>query len=146
MKTPRLWCVLFYLLIASSTLAQSTRLSIDTLEHTSLDKATKEVGFSALLEGSVDSNQLTVFVMVDQPHLNGAWRVFQATISPNPGSDGTYRWSAICHFGELNGKDIGNQHQLRAIAFDKSQLSPGRPLTLTADSISTQIITVTRTK
>lgn len=133
-------CIFF----ATSAFAQSV-VSIDKLDKTSLAQAKKEVGFSTLIEGAVADPELTVFVMVRQPQLK-TWRLFPAVVSEERGSDGKYRWRAICQFGELDGKGVGDLHEIKAISFDKSKIANGLPTKLSAEVANSGSISVTRTK
>src|SRR5256885_10408602 len=104
---------------SSLALAQSVLL-IDKLERQDLLLAKKDVGFSALLEGTVSDPDLAVFVLVHQPRLGG-WRIFPATTDGrNRETNGGYRWRAICHFGEFDGRGVGDSHQIKAIAVDRA--------------------------
>ena len=104
--------------------AQSVLL-IDKLERQDLLLAKKEVAFSALLEGTVSDPDLAVFVLVHQPRLGG-WRIFPATTDGrNRETNGGYRWRAICHFGEFDGRGVGDSHQIKAVAVDRARIGTG---------------------
>lgn len=137
---------LLSLLLSTSAFAQSG-LTIDKLERAGITKEVTEVGFSTVLEGTVDNPNLAVYVTTFQPRLNG-WRLFPAVTTR--GSDGRYYWRAICQFGELGGKGVGDTHQVRAIAFDPSQIPISRSSkfpALDSPSVSkTNVIVVKRTK
>jgi len=126
--------------------AQSVLL-IDKLERQDLLLAKKEVAFSALLEGTVSDPDLAVFVLVHQPRLGG-WRIFPATTDArNRETNGGYRWRAICHFGEFDGRGVGDSHQIKAIAVDRARIGTGNlPLPLPADIPQTGLVTVKRVK
>ena len=120
-------------------------LAIDKLEGNGIRQAVKEVGFSALLEGTVADASLAVFVFAYQPRLN-AWRAFPATTDSRPGSDGKYSWRAICQFGELDGPGVGDTYQVRAVAFDRSTIAARLPARLPLSVPKTSIIALKRIK
>ncbi len=135
-----------FLLLAASVQGQS--LAIDKLDRTTLSQASKEVEFSALLEGTIDDPDLEVFVFVHQPHLN-RWRAFPATTDYAAETKGRYRWRAIIQFGELDGKGIGNTYQVKVMAFDKQTASKGLPEKARAETVAasmTEVITLKRVR
>jgi hypothetical protein len=136
--------LVLFLLFATSAFAQSI-VSIDKLEKTSLAQAKKEVGFSTTIEGSVDNPNLTVLVLVKDPKV-GLWKPFPAAVYSENASGGKYRWSAICQFGERDSKGDQETYQVRAIAFDKSQMSQEPGSKLPASTTKTDIVTLKRTK
>jgi hypothetical protein len=136
--------VFLFLLFTSGAFAQST-LSIDKLDKTNIGQAKKEVGFSTLLEGVVSDPNIEVFVMIRGDNDKG-WRFFPATVDFNPEAKGRYRWRAICQFGELNGKGIGENHQVQAVAFDKKIVMKGLTAQAMTDAGKTEVISLKRTK
>lgn len=135
-----------FTLAAAGAFAQS--LQIDKIEKQSVAQAKKEVGFSALLEGTVADPSLEVFVFVYQPGLKG-WTAFPATTDYKPEGSARYRWRAICHFGQLDGKGVGDIHQVRAMAFDHRTASKGLPEEARAAAIAadkTEMIVLKRIK
>ena len=113
---------LLLLLLAISASAQS-RLTIDKMDRKGINLASKEVPYSTLLEGTVDSPDLAVFVMVYESRIK-AWRSYRATVLDQaPDSTGSYRWNVICHFGEFDGRGKGNDYQVRVIAIKPEQLN-----------------------
>jgi hypothetical protein len=140
MKT--LWCCLFCLLFAAGAMAQSI-VSIDKLERKSITEAKTDVGFSALVEGAVSSSDLVVYIMVYQPHLK-AWRLFPAVMDEKAEA-GNYHWRAICQFGELNGKGVGSNYQVKAVAFDSAEIKKnGLPKTLPLSIVNSNAIDLKR--
>lgn len=131
------------LLLPASVFGQS--ITIDKLDKHDLAQAKKEVAFSTLLEGTVNDPNLQVFVFAYQPHLK-AWRIFPATVAVKPETKDQYRWRAICQFGKLNGLGVGDNHQVRAIAFDRSELANGPPKDPMASKIKTEVIVLKRVK
>jgi len=131
---------------SSPAFAQSVLL-IDKLERQDLVLAKKEVAFSALLEGTVSDLDLAVFVLVYQPGW-GAWRFFPATTDGTKrDTGGGYRWRAICHFGEFDGRGVGDSHQIKAVAVDRAHIGTGNlPLPLPAGTLQTSLVTVKRVK
>ncbi len=136
-------CVPLFLILAASGYAQS--LTIDKLERKPVSQATKEVGFSALVEGTVSDPELEVFVFVLQPHLGG-WRLFPATTDHRPESKDRYRWRAICQFGELDGKGVGGSYQLRAVVFDHATVAAGLPAAAIGKATKTEVVVLKRVK
>ena len=63
---PIIFCLAY---LSAEAFAQSG-LAIDKLEGNGIQQAVKEVGFSALLEGTVADASLAVFVFAYQPRLN----------------------------------------------------------------------------
>jgi len=61
---------------------------------------------------------------------SSACRAFPATTDSRPGSDGKYRWRAICQFGELDAPGVGDTYQVRAVAFDRSTIAARLPARL----------------
>jgi hypothetical protein len=140
MKKMCVFCMSLF--FCSVCLGQSV-VSIDTLDKTDIAKAKAEVGFSAMMEGSVDDPSLVIYVMVYQPYLK-AWRLFPASIH---GEGGKYRWSALCHFGKSTGAGIGDGYQVKAIAFSKDSLSKsGFPNKLSSIVLNSNSLVLTRTK
>src|SRR5881628_2506556 len=138
---PIIFCLAYF---SAEAFAQSG-LVIDKLEGNGIQQAVKEVGFSALLEGTVADANLAVFVFAYQPGLN-AWRTFPATTDSRPGSDGKYRWRAICQFGEVDGPGVGDTYQVRAVAFDRSTIAARLPARLPLSAPKTSIIALKRVK
>lgn len=124
--------------------AQS-RLTIDKLERADVAAAAKEVPFSSLLEGTVADPDLEVVVFVFQPHLKG-WKPFVATVDTRSEGKGVYRWRAICQFGELGGKGIGDTYQARAVAFDRVVAAKGLTDKAVDGALKTEVIVVKRVK
>lgn len=113
--------VLLALLFATNVFAQS-RLTIDKLDRKDIKAVAKEVPFSTLLEGTVDDPDLAVYVMVYEPAIK-AWRSYRATVnSHKPDPAGGYRWRAICHFGEFDGRGVGLSYLVRTIAVERSMI------------------------
>lgn len=112
------------LAFSSQVFAQSL-ITIDKLEGQNILLAKKEVGFSATLEGTISNPDLLVHVLVYQPRLR-AYRIFPGVTDTQAGSDGMYRWRALCHFGELSGNGIGDLSNVLAVGIDKSALVQGR--------------------
>jgi len=129
---------------ADSSNAQSA-LTIDKLERQGIAKAAKEVGFSSLLEGTVSDPDLVVFILVRQAQSKG-WRVFPATTERSPESKGRYRWRAICHFGDLDGRGVGAEYQVKAIAFEPAALAQGLSLKRSQGAPTTEPVILKRAK
>ncbi len=140
----KLLTVLLFLLFISSAFAQSV-ISVDKLERKDIAQASKEVGFSVLLEGVVNSPDLTVYALVYQPHLK-MWRLFPATVDEKP-EGANYRWRALCHLGELDGKGVGDQYQVKILAFDSNTVkSNGLPKKLSSNVLNSNSIVLKRVK
>jgi hypothetical protein len=108
---------LLCLLLSTSGLAQSA-LTIDKLNRKDVNATAKETAYSSLIEGTIEDPDLTVYVQVLDPR-NSAWRSYKAIVDKiKPDPDGRYRWRALCHFGEYDGRGIGASYQVRAIALD----------------------------
>jgi hypothetical protein len=113
---------LLCLLLSTSGLAQSA-LTIDKLKRKDINTEAKEVAYSTLIEGTVNDPDLAVYVLVHEPRIN-AWRSYRASVDRrNSAASGPYRWGAICHFGEFDGRGVGASYQVRAIAIDPKDLS-----------------------
>jgi len=135
------WLTISFLLFGSIALAQSS-LRIDKLEKKDLDQAGTEVGFSTVVEGTVNDPTLAVYVLVYQPHLKG-WRLFPAAIRDEGGS---HRWRTLCRFGEFDGTGLGGSYQVRAVAFSKDQIARGLPKKLPSDVLKSNTVVLKRTK
>lgn len=132
------------LLAAASAAAQST-LTIDKLERQGFAQTSRQVGFSNLLEGTVSDPDLVVFVLVRRAQSKG-WRVFPATTERLPESTGRYRWRAICHLGELDGRGVGAEYQVKAIAFEPGALAQGLSLKRSQQAPATEPVILKRVK
>jgi hypothetical protein len=137
---------LLSLLFAVNALAKSS-LIIDKVNRKDVTTASKEMPFSALIEGTVSDPTLAVFVMVHDPKIQ-AWRAFQAIIDDTRADlAGGYRWRAICQFGEFHGEGVGNSYQVRAIAIDWRLIGIGNlPDPLPANALQSNAITIKRVK
>jgi hypothetical protein len=109
---------------SSQGFAQSL-ITIDKLEGKNILNAKKEVGFSATLEGTISNPDLLVHVLVYQPG-SRAYRIFPALTDTQAEYDGKYRWRALCHFGELSGRGIGDLSNIVAVGLDRTALIQGR--------------------
>ncbi|MDA2925576.1 hypothetical protein MYX65_13170 [Acidobacteria bacterium AH-259-L09] len=139
--------VLFLVFVLSSlgqVLAQAM-ITLDGLEREAIQASQKEVGFSATLEGTVSDGDLAVFIMVHHSQLR-AWRLFRATVDTNPEAEGQFRWRAIGQFGKLDGTGIGDAYQVRAIAFEKTEISEGLPRLLPSAAPKSQVFVLSRVK
>ena len=116
--------LVFNLAPAPAVFAQ-TGIAIDKLEGENILLSKKEVGFSATLEGTISDPELLVHVLVYQPRLK-AYRIFPAVTDTRAEPDGKYRWRALCHFGELSGRGIGDLSNILAVGIDKNALIEGR--------------------
>jgi len=132
-----------FLLLAMNAFAQS--LTIDKLERNPIAQASKDVAFSALVEGTVSDPQLQVFVFVFQPQLGG-WRPYLATTDYIPEGNGQYRWRAICQFGELNGKGVGATYQIRAMVFNQATVHAGLSAAAVDHALKTEVVVLKRVK
>lgn len=113
----RLACAFLSLLFAASAFAQS-RLAIDKLDRKNLNEASKEVPYSALLEGTVDNPDLVVRVLVYEADSMEP-RSYRATVDETRvDPSGGYRWRAVCYFGEYNGRGAGLSYKVRVVAMD----------------------------
>lgn len=113
---------LFSILIAANALAQPG-LAINKVDRQDLKASVQEVSYSTLLEGTVDDPNLAVYVMVYEPSID-AWRSYRATVADQERDPaGTYKWFAICHFGEIDGRGVGASYQVKAIAIDRRNLA-----------------------
>lgn len=137
-------CPLIVFLFLSTSLFAQT-LNIDKLERTAVGQATKDVRFSTLLEGTVSDPNLDVFVFVYEASLKG-WRAFPATTDFKAETPGRYRWRAIVQFGQLNGKGVGESHEVRAMVFDKRTVLKGLNEKAVASAVKTESIVLKRTK
>ena len=143
----RIFALVLLCMLPAGSFAQSS-LTIDKLERTSLAQSKNEVAFSALLEGTIGDPNLEVFVFVHQPRVN-RWRPFPATTDFKPEASGRYRWRALCLFGELNGKGVGDSHQVRVMAFDHQTARKGLPEVSASAAIAaakTEVIVLKRVK
>jgi len=131
-------------LLPANAFPQS-QLAIDKFDRKSINQAAKEVGFSTLLEGTVGDPELSVFVLVSQPHIQD-WRVFPAAVDRTAEGAGRYRWRAVCNLGELDGAGKGDNFQLRAIALDPRLLSSGLPERLPPATAKSSTIVLKRVK
>ena len=133
-----------FLILPLAGFGQSS-IMIDKLDRTSISQATKEVGFSSLLEGTVPDPNLEVYVLVKGPNDTG-WRLFPATTDFRPEAPGRYRWRAICLFGKLHGEGIGQTHQIQVVAAEKNSSLKGVLAQAIAKAPQTGIISLKRTK
>jgi hypothetical protein len=147
----RLQFVFLFLLFIPSGFAQSV-LTIEKLEHEKSKNTLKEkeadrgVGYSALAEGIVKSPDYEVYVLV-KGEADKAWRLFPATVSPDPEVKGRYRWRAICLFGKYKQEPSGESYQIQAVAFDKTAEKDGPNIHKAIKSApKTDIVSVKRTK
>jgi hypothetical protein len=140
----RIFMLVILTLCCNGALAQSS-LRIDKLERKSLKEASREVGFSTLIEGTVDDPNKEVFVFVYQPHLGG-WLPFHANVDTNPEMKGQYRWRAICQFGELGGKGKGSSYKVRAMVFDKKTVMEGLPERALSQAEKTEVVLLKRVR
>ena len=112
---------LLSLFLAVNVLAQSA-LTINKVNRKELTATAPEVAFSTVLEGTIDDPTLAVYLIVRESG-NNAWRSYPATVADQkPEPSGKYKWYAICQFGEVDGRGVGNSYQVRAIAVDRKQL------------------------
>lgn len=141
----RLACVfLLSLLFAASAFAQS-RIAIDKLDRKNLNEASKEVPYSALLEGTVENPDLLVRVLVYE---SGSIepRSYQATVDETRVDPaGGYRWRAVCYFGEYNGRGIGLSYKVRVVAMDPKMIKDGADI-LSTTSLQTDAIEFKRVR
>ncbi len=142
MKT--IHALLVFCLVSANAFA-GAGLKIDKIEKADVAKASRNVAFSTLLEGTIDDPDLEVFVLVYQPHLKG-WRAFPATTEFRPEARSQYRWYAICQFGELDGRGVGVDYQARAIALDRETLNKGFPEKIPSSAPQSEVIVFKRTK
>lgn len=133
------------ILLAAASAAAQSNLTIDKLERQSFAQASKQVGFASLLEGTVSDPELVVLVLVREPQAKG-WRVFPATTERSPESKGRYRWRAICHFGDLDGRGVGAEYQVKAIAFEPAAMAQGLSLKRSQAAPATEPVILKRIK
>ena len=141
----RLACVfLLSLLFTASAVAQS-QLAIDKLDRKNLNEASKEVPYSALLEGTVDNPNLLVRVLVYESGSTEP-RSYRATVDETRVDPaGGYRWRAVCYFGEFEGRGIGLSYKVRVVAMDPKKIKDGAD-TLSVSSLQTDAIEFKRVR
>jgi hypothetical protein len=141
----RLACVfLFSLLFTANAFAQS-RLAIDKLDRKSINEASKEIPYSALLEGTVDNPDLMVRVLVYESGSTEP-RSFPATVDETRiDPAGGYRWRAVCYFGEYSGRGVGMSYKVRVVAMDPKKIKDGAD-TFSTTSLQTDAIEFKRVR
>jgi hypothetical protein len=117
----RAYCLLLLLLLSMPVMAKP-RLTIDKMDDNEIGKASKEIGFSALLEGTVDDPKAMVFVIVSSPGEKTKHSFPAAVESMQPDAKGGYRWHAICQFGTHEGLGVGASYQVRAVALNRNEI------------------------
>lgn len=115
----RIVCSFLLLLFLCTTVLAEPKLIIDKLNRKDINTAPKEAAFSTLLEGTVSEPDRAVFVLVYEPQKN-VWRSYRANVQGHESEPGSgYKWRAICHFGEFDGRGVGDSYQVRVIAQDR---------------------------
>jgi hypothetical protein len=135
------WLSIILLLFGSQAFAQ-TNLKIEKLDRNNFAEAVTNVGYAALVEGTLKSPDTIVFAIVLDPTLKG-WRLFRAIVEKNPQS-GVVSWRALCQFGRLNGPGVGTSYRVRAIAFDPADLKNGLPRKLPSSILTADSVVLTR--
>ena len=134
--------VSLFLCFCSTTFGQSV-VSIDKLDKKDIAKSKVEVGFSALIEGTVGDSSQLVYAMVYQPHLK-AWRLFPAVVYDE---GGVHRWRALCHFGKPDGTGAGDEYPVKAVAFSKDTIAKsGMPQKLSSEVLKSDTVVLKRAK